>query len=423
MNKSLLKSAFVAIAALAMPFVASAKFQVGGMSYNITSETHLTVSVSSNSPAYSGDVVIPATITYQNKEYKVTSIEKTAFFSCKKLTSLSLPATIETIPGSALSFCTANTGFTVAADSKSFSAVDGVLYDKSGQILVQYPAAKAGETFSVPATVIKVETYSFYSAANLTEISLPASLTTVGETAFANIMKLKGFKVDPANQAFTVKDGALFSRNLEDLYSFPLAAGHTSFVILEGVRRIHDSAFSMAENLTGITFPSTLESIGEMSFASCYGLKKVSLPSIKKIGIYAFQLCDGIKELSVGSNITEIESGAFMFCSGLEKVEIAAVTPPSCVDDGGFDSFTVGNTVLYVPNESLAAYKAKAPWTNFKSIEGTSGIDDIAADTEIVSVKYYDLQGREIAVPAEGQLFIRHTTYTSGQTLTEKVVY
>lgn len=425
MNKSLLKSTFTAIVALCIPYAASAKFQVGGMSYNITSETDLTVAVASNSPAYSGDMTVPATITYENKEYKVTSIEKTAFQSCKKLTALSLPATMTAIPASALSFCTSLTGIKVAEGNNAFKDVDGVLYDKAGEILIQYPASRPVDTFSVPATVKKIETYSFYSAANLTEISIPASVTTIGETAFANILTLKSFKVDAANTSLTVIDGALYSKNLEDLYAYPLACGATGFAIAEGVKRVHDSAFSMAETLSEVTFPGTLESIGEMAFASCYGLRKAVLPSIKNIGVYAFMLCDGIKELSLGDNITHIDMSAFMFCSGLEKVEIAATTPPACEGDAGFDSYTVANTTLYVPSEALGAYQGKSPWTNFKSIEGKSfsGIDDAIASGEIASVKYYDLQGHEITMPAQGAIFIRRTTYTSGKTLTEKIVY
>ena len=88
--------------ALLCTAVSAHSFEVDGIYYNITSNTDLTVGVtyrgsSYNSAVYSGSVVIPEKVTYDSKEYSVTSIGQTAFYRCSGLTSVTIPNSVTSI--------------------------------------------------------------------------------------------------------------------------------------------------------------------------------------------------------------------------------------------------------------------------------------------------------------------------------------
>jgi hypothetical protein len=71
-------------------------FTVDGIRYNVTSLADCTVKVISGVD-YSGDIVIPETVTYVNVTYTVTEIGEDAFYWCKSLTSVEIPSSVTTI--------------------------------------------------------------------------------------------------------------------------------------------------------------------------------------------------------------------------------------------------------------------------------------------------------------------------------------
>ena len=95
-------------------FVASSvwayDFFVDGIAYNIVNDNE--VAVTKYSVCYSGDVVIPSSVTYNGKGYSVTSIESAAFSSCG-VTSVTIPETVTSIIGGAFNCCTKLTSVTI----------------------------------------------------------------------------------------------------------------------------------------------------------------------------------------------------------------------------------------------------------------------------------------------------------------------
>ena len=77
--------------------VSAEDFSVDGIYYNITSETDLTVEVTSAIDEYSGDVTIPAIVKHDGKTFRVTTIGMYAFYGCANLTSVVIPSSVTTI--------------------------------------------------------------------------------------------------------------------------------------------------------------------------------------------------------------------------------------------------------------------------------------------------------------------------------------
>ena len=115
-----------------------------------------------------------------------------------------------------------------------------------------------------------------------------------------------------------------------------------------------------AEMLDGIT------SIGVTAFASCTSLTSITIPSgVTYIGNSVFYYCTHLASITIPSSVTSIGYSAFQTCNRLESVTVEATTPPT-LGYMAFD-FTSANLVIYVPAESVEAYKTASYWSNYAS--------------------------------------------------------
>lgn len=108
-----------------------------------------------------------------------------AFSDCSALTSMEIPDSVTAIGADAFAGCTSLTAISVGPGNPSYSSQDGVLYNKDGTTLLQYPAKRAKTTFSVPATVTAIQAGAFADVASLTQLTIPESVTYIDALAFA----------------------------------------------------------------------------------------------------------------------------------------------------------------------------------------------------------------------------------------------
>ena len=135
--------------------------------------------------------------------------------------------------------------------------------------------------------------------------------------------------------------------------------------MLEGVTNIRKYAFDYCNSLTSIEIPNSVTSIGDCAFENCQELHSVEIPnSVTSIGGGAFASCYDLKSIEIPSSVAEIGGGTFFDCYSLTSVTVLATTPPT-LGSGMLDD--ANNAKIYVPAESVEAYKAATNWSDYAS--------------------------------------------------------
>jgi len=111
----------------------------------------------------------------------VTTIWMDAFEGTR-LTTVTIPRSVTILDASAFTFIFTLTAINVASDNPNYSSIDGVLYNKDGTILLQWPSGK--QPVRIPNSVTSIGDRAF-SGCELTSITIPESVTSIGDWAFA----------------------------------------------------------------------------------------------------------------------------------------------------------------------------------------------------------------------------------------------
>ena len=156
----------------------------------------------------------------------------------------------------------------------------------------------------------------FSSRSNLTEITIPASVATIGEGAFSSCESLTSVTFAENSQLESIGD-----------YAFSECSSLTKITIPASVTAIGDEAFSFCENLTSVTFAenSQLESIGNYAFSECSSLTEITISaSVTAIGDEAFSFCENLTSITFAENsqLEAIGDYAFSGCSSLTEITI-----------------------------------------------------------------------------------------------------
>lgn len=245
----------------------------------------------------------------------------------------------------------------------------------SGNVVIPSSFTYGGTTYNVTG----IGNNAFEACTDLTTITIPNSITWIGEYAFYGCTNLYGsngnyyfyltdkivsirnyafgggnaiirFEVDPNNDNFSSYNGVLYNKSKTKLISFPSGAAQTV--------------------LTSSFFPSTLTTIGNGAFGDCDQLTGLELPgTVTQIGGWAFDGCTGLKRVIIPESVTTIGTCAFRYAYNIEKVICLVSTPPA-IDDEAFSCFNIAT--LVVPSSSLTAYSNAAEWKRFSSIKATN---------------------------------------------------
>ena len=290
-----LKHLFTVLLLLCTTVATAHDFEVGGIYYNILSETDKTVEVTfkgteySEYFEYSGSVVIPQSVTYNGSTYSVTSIGFYAFYDCGGLTSV-------TIPNSVTSF-----GY------QAFLGCSGLT------------------SITIPNSVISIGDEAFYGCKGLKTVYNFSNLT-FSKGSYSNgwvayytdkVYNAPNGFIDGDFIWYENGDGMTLAGYLGNATELALPADYNG----KSVTSIGDYAFNGCTGLTSIEIPNSVTSIGEYVFCSCTGLTSIEIPnSVTSIGYYAFQYCTGLTSITIPNSVISIGEWAFYGCTGLKTI-------------------------------------------------------------------------------------------------------
>lgn len=187
-------------------------------------------------------------------------------------------------------------------------------------------------------TVVKLGQVSFdgtfEECSGLTGITIPDTVTTIGNSAFKNCKGLR--TVTLPNSVTSLGTSAFYG-----------CSGLSSVTLSNNLSSIGDNAFYNCSGLKSISFPSSLTKIGSSAFYGCTGLKELVIPdNITEIGSSAFYGCKGLKNVTLSKNMTILNNEIFAYCSGLTSIIIPeSITTIGSTDMGWYSAF-VGCTNL-----------------------------------------------------------------------------
>ena len=178
--------------------------EIDGIYYNLNAGNN-TAEVTSNPNNYSGAVSIPATVTYGNVNYNVTSIGNEAFIDCSDLTSVNIPNSVNNIGETAFWGCSSITHIDIPdgltsikyATFKECSGLVSVTIPEGVNILEEDAFSDCASLASVnlPNSLTTIDRGAFNGCSGLTSIVIPQNVTSIGETAFDGCSSLTSITI------------------------------------------------------------------------------------------------------------------------------------------------------------------------------------------------------------------------------------
>ena len=241
-------------------------------------------------------------------------------------------------------------------------------------------------SITIPASVTTIGKYAF-EASGLTSVIIPASVTCIGESVFKQCSSLTSVTFAEGSQLTTIENGAFEETGLTTVTIpasmtsigenvFKKCSSLTSVTFAEGsqLTTIGNGAFQET-GLTSVTIPASVTSIGEIVFKKCSsltsvtfaegsqlttignsafeetGLTTVTIPaSVTSIGNYLFKNCNNLTSITIPASVTTIGKYAFE-ASGLTTVTIPASV--TSIGNFAFDNCTNLTSVTFAAGSQL----------------------------------------------------------------------
>ena len=259
----------------------------------------------------------------------LTSIDDDTFNACTALTSIQIPASVETIGLRAF---------------KSCSSLANITFEK-GSILRDI---KGGSKMA--SDYMSIDYYGAFSDCSaLTAIEIPASVESIGVAAFSNCKRLASVTFEHSSKLKSIGGG----------WSSPY--GGFSY-----------GAFLYCSSLTSIKIPASVETIGASAFKGCIKLTTVTFEKESRLttieGYYdygykaahgTFTNCFALTTIELPASIKTIETYSFSGCGKLANIYSRSTTPPT------LEATLPSEAKIYVPIGSENAYKIANEWRNY----------------------------------------------------------
>ena len=340
--------------------------KIDGLYYSLGSTTATVVAdQSSDKSVYSAytSVTIPASVTWNNYEYPVTSIGSNAFKNCTNLQSAVLPNSLTIIGTSAFESCS---NLQTVNIPSSVTAINTDAF--------YYCSKLAG--IDLPEGLLTIGQRAFYHC-NLTSITVPSTVTSVSNAAFKeNPTTTVVWK--PVTCTVGTDDTAPFYSTSSKVTSFTFGPNVElvpayicknmskldTVVLPPSVSRLGQNAFQYCTSLKSINLPVTQKTLPQSFFEGCTSLESIELPAtLTTISTDVFYGCSKLANVNLHEGITTIGLRAFFNC------KLSEVTIPSTVTSIGNGAFK-GNpltSVVWKPAECSIGTDDSAPFYSTSS--------------------------------------------------------
>ena len=370
--------------------------------------------MSIGSSAFSGCLALTS-VTIPNS---VTSISGNAFRDCTSLISVAIGNSVTSIGSSAFSGCTSLTSVTIPDSVTSI-----------GRSAFSWCTSLT--TVTIGNGVTSIDSEAFYECDSLESITIPfvgEKKDGTGETYFGYIF---GADSDLGNGSYvpeSLKSVVITGGETIDGYAFYNCTSLTSITIPDSVTSIGQSAFYNCISLASVTIPNSVTSIGSYAFSGCaaeiiwgdmptiteigryalagYAGTDITIPdSVTSIGQSAFYNCTSLTSVTIGNGVESIGSDAFSACTSLESVCIADIAQWVAIDFGDSSANPLGNGVaLYLDGELVTSLVIPNSVTSigdyvFKGYSAEIVWGDAPSVTEIGANTFSGYTGTNITIP------------------------
>ena len=267
----------------------------------------------------------------------VTSIGDYAFYNCQRLFDASIPDSVTSIGNYAFSGCT---------QLNRINLPNYLTYLGEGA----FEYARNFSSINIPTTLTSIPNNCFKECDGLYKANIPNTITSIGNSAFYSCNSLTSINIPSG--VTSIDGGAFYGCSSLTSVTFEQGSQLTS---------IWQNAFDSCSGLTSINL-NRVEYIGRGAFYGCRSLTSIDIPSVIIIDRSAFIYCSSLTSVTIGSGVTTIGDYVFQDCNSLTSVTVNATTPPF-LDYGSFDN--TNNCPIYVPNQSVNAYKSASGWSDY----------------------------------------------------------
>ena len=302
------------------------------------------------------------------------------------------------------------TGYTGPGGAGTIPAtINGLPVTKIGDYafsLYPYPSSTGLTSVTIPNSVISIGDYAFASCYSLTNVTIGSSVTSIGDSAFYFCYHLTSVTIP--NSVTGIGD-----------YAFDACQSLTSFTIGNGVTSIGDDAFAGCEDLTSVTIPDSVTNIGDRTFYDCpsltsltigngvtsignhafdgcWRLTSVTIPnSVTSIGDYAFDGWESLTSLTIPNSVTSIGYYVFDDCESLTAITVDALNPAYSSMSGVLFDKAQTTLIQYPQGKAGSCYTIPNSVTNIGdyAFDDCGSLTSVTIGNGVTSIGYFAFSG------------------------------